>query len=136
MAGRILSLLLQFVVEEHAYDGAVQDPGARLYHRCREYMTGHYLTIQSVRDVAGHFGITHAWRCRLFRRFGDGTPHGFLLQRKMMHAAYELHQHARTVKEVAFELGFADPYSFSKSFKRIMGYSPSAHARRGITPAG
>ncbi|MCA1810097.1 MAG: helix-turn-helix transcriptional regulator [Lentisphaerae bacterium] len=76
-------------------------------------------------DLAQRFGTTHARLCRLFKRYADCPPHNYLLQRKMTHALNELQQHQRSVSEIATESGFADPYSFSKTFKRVMGYSPS-----------
>jgi len=33
------------------------------------------------------------------------------------------------VKEVAFELGFVDPFHFSRGFKRLFGLSPEAFRR-------
>lgn len=126
ITANLLRPMLDTVREEHRHATTTGNQVQELYNQCREFITHHYLEIVTVASVAERFGISHAWLCRLFRDYSDTTPHAFLLQRKMTYALHELQQHDRSVKEVATELGFADPYSFSKTFKRVMGYTPSA----------
>ncbi|MFA7157668.1 MAG: AraC family transcriptional regulator [Kiritimatiellia bacterium] len=121
----LLPPTLQTIRLEHEHASATGDPGRMLFTGCREYIIHNYIKIRSVADVARQFGTTHARLCRLFQRHADCPPHRFLLRRKMTHALHELQQRNRSIGEVGYELGFADPYSFSKAFKRIMGFSPS-----------
>lgn len=121
---------IQTLRQEEMVFGETTDSNQRLFNRCREFINHNYLGVSSVKGVAHRFGISHAWLCRLFKQYEDCPPHHFLLQRKMTHALYELQQRNRSVGDIGDELGFADPYSFSKSFKRIMGFSPS-QARSG-----
>ena len=125
IAASLLAPTLLTIQQEHASANAAAHPNRQLFNRCREFVTHNYLAIKSVAGVAERFDISHARLCRLFKLYEGCSPHSFLLQRKMTHALYELQHRARSVAEIAYELGFADPYSFSKSFKRVMGCSPS-----------
>lgn len=116
---------LQTIVEENRKVNEKSDADLLLFNRCREYIRRNCLEITSVTAAAEKFVISHSKLCRLFKKYENITPHNFLLKCKMAHAFYELHQQYCNVSEVAYKLGFSDPYSFSKTFKRIMGYSPS-----------
>jgi AraC-like DNA-binding protein len=51
------------------------------------------------------------------------------MRRKMHIAAQLLQDPEMAVKQVSSRLGFADPYHFSRSFKRVFGLSPEAFRR-------
>lgn len=100
------------------------------YERARHYINEHYLDLHSARDVADQCDITPVYLSRLFGRFSECGAYQFLLRRKMNYAAGLLMNEGLLVKEVAERLGFADPFQFSRSFKRIYGIPPTklAHA--------
>lgn len=56
--------------------------------------------------------------------FGEG-PARFLLQLKLQRAEAMLRYRSQSVKEVSEALGFANPYHFSRVFKRVYGRPPS-----------
>jgi AraC-like DNA-binding protein len=56
--------------------------------------------------------------------FGQG-PARFLLQLKLRRAEEMLRYRSQSVKEVSEALGFANPYHFSRVFKRVYGRPPS-----------
>ncbi len=58
------------------------------------------------------------------------TPHKFRELKRMEFAASRL-GHGLSVKAVAAEVGFADPYFFSRMFKRYLGASPSCYKPGG-----
>ncbi len=125
IAANLLLPTVQTIAEENKKTYEKTDSNLLLFNRCREYINRNCLEITSVTDASAKFSISHAKLCRLFKNYENITPHNFLLRCKMSQAVYELHQQYCTVGEIAFKLGFSDPYSFSKTFKRIMGYSPS-----------
>lgn len=78
--------------------------------------------------VAKELGVSArhlADRCRAL--FGD-SPARLLLRMKLEQAEAMLRYEGRRVKEVSDTLGFANPYHFSRVFRREYGRPPSAWA--------
>lgn len=74
-------------------------------------------------------GTTPVHACKLFKRHLGMSPFRYLMQRKLEYAAELLARQDLRIKEVAAEVGFADPYHFSRRFKAFYGASP-AHFRQ------
>lgn len=67
---------------------------------------------------------------RLFRNQYKITPQAYRLQRRMEEACRLLGCSELSVKELASMLGFSDQYSFSNSFKKHCGISPSVYRKK------
>ena len=61
---------------------------------------------------------------RLFKRKTGMTSKGYLDSLRMQLAAETLAGSAMAVKDLAAELGYSDPYHFSRRFKELKGYAP------------
>ncbi|MCP4262222.1 MAG: AraC family transcriptional regulator [Planctomycetes bacterium] len=95
------------------------------YQSAREIIRKNCLTLRSLDQIAEECRIDGAYLCRLFKRFDNQSPYQYLMRLKMNAAAQRLQSPNTSVKEVAFELGFGDPFHFSRAFKRIFGMPPS-----------
>jgi len=107
------------------------------YDRCRRCIDERFLELKGLSDLAAACHMDPATVCRLFKRFGQATPYQVLLRRKMNHAASRLQLSEILVKEIAAEVGYDDPFHFSRAFKRVHGISPQEfreHAARSIPP--
>jgi AraC family transcriptional regulator, arabinose operon regulatory protein len=67
----------------------------------------------------------------LFKQKTGYAPIDYFLQMKMQKACQQLDFTNLSIKEIAFSMGFEDPYYFSKRFKTIIGMSPKKY--RAIT---
>lgn len=67
---------------------------------------------------------------RNFKSQMGTTPKKFILQAKISKACEHLVSSNLPVKSIGEELGFSDNASFARSFKRLMGFSPSAYRRQ------
>jgi AraC-like DNA-binding protein len=99
------------------------------YDHCRRYLAENYMRIRSLADAARACGVSAAHLSRLFHRFDTELPKAFLLRLKMNHAAELILRGSLPVKAAAAQVGFEDPYHFSRCFKRVHGVAPSYFGR-------
>jgi AraC-like DNA-binding protein len=85
----------------------------------------------TMEKVATELGVS---RQTLFRRLkAEGASFEQLLDRVRRGLALRyLNGDGLSVKETAFRLGFSEPASFSRAFKRWTGTSPDAHRRKNL----
>ena len=74
---------------------------------------------------AAHLSPAHF--TREFRRTFGETPHRYLLTRRLERAAALLRNTDRTVAEICFTVGLTSVGSFTTSFGRAYGLSPTAY---------
>ncbi len=133
--GRICATLVALIilkVSERAMDfGAAESRALPTYERVRRHIEEHYPRLKTVEEIARACHVNAAYLCRLFQRFDHRSPYQFLLRLKMNRAAGLLLDGGLMVKEVSAELNFADPYHFSRAFKRVYGVSPDRFVKLG-----
>ncbi|RZK36874.1 MAG: AraC family transcriptional regulator [Pedobacter sp.] len=66
---------------------------------------------------------------RLFRSKTGNSPLHFFNQLKVQKACQYLYFTDRNIKEICTELGFEDPFYFSRLFKKFMSISPSQYKK-------
>jgi AraC-like DNA-binding protein len=120
----LVELLLSRLEEQ------AQPKSALAYLRVRRYIEEHYLKLHTVREVASACKINRMYLSRLFRRYAGTGAYQFITWLKMRRAAELLCEDGVTVKQVAERLAFADPFHFSRVFKRVHGIAPDRFARR------
>jgi AraC-like DNA-binding protein len=109
-------------------------PPARHLLRAKDLADARYFEPLGVDDMAGAAGLSRAHFSREFRRaFGD-SPHVYLLTRRMERAAALLRTTDRSVADICFSVGLRSVGSFTTSFSRIWGASPTAY-RAAFPPA-
>jgi AraC-like DNA-binding protein len=79
---------------------------------------------------AAHLSPAHF--SRAFRRAFGETPHQYLLTRRLERAAALLRNTDRSVADICFTVGLRSVGSFTTSFGRAFGLSPTAY--RGAHP--
>ena len=70
----------------------------------------------------------HAF-CRKYKRATGHSAIQHFIHLKMEHACYLLDITARTVQQIAFDLGYQDAYYFSRLFRKVVGVSPTDYRR-------
>ncbi len=125
-------LLRQLILmtDDTAMDAAMAaSPAWQTYLRCRQHIERNFQDIATVKEAAGGCFVDQAYLARLFRRFAEESPLQLLNRLKMNKAADLLGNQRLLVKEVAEEVGFADPYHFSRVFKRVYGIPPETFTK-------
>jgi AraC-like DNA-binding protein len=96
------------------------------YQTCRQFIGENFRRLRTLEQTAQECHVDTAYFCRLFRRYDHQSPYLFLTRLKMNDAAEQLQQPEALVKNVAAELGFTNPFHFSRVFKSVFGISPDA----------
>jgi AraC-like DNA-binding protein len=109
-------------------------PTARHLLRAKDLADSRYFEPLDVDDLARAAGLSRAHFSREFRRaFGD-SPHAYLLTRRLERAAALLRTTDRSVADVCLSVGLQSVGSFTTSFTRTFGRSPTAY-RVSFPPA-
>jgi AraC-like DNA-binding protein len=102
-------------------------PTARHLLRARDLADARYFEPLDVDDLARAAGLSRAHFSREFRRaFGD-PPHAYLLTRRLERAAAMLRTTDRSVADICFSVGLKSVGSFTTSFTRTYGVSPTGY---------
>jgi AraC-like DNA-binding protein len=109
-------------------------PPARHLLRAKDLADAHYDDQLGVDDLARAAGLSRAHFSREFRRAFGESPHAYLLTRRLERAASMLRTTDRSVAEICFSVGLASVGSFTSSFTRTYGMSPTAY-RASFPPA-
>jgi AraC-like DNA-binding protein len=96
------------------------------YERCSQILDGQALQLRTLKDAAKSCNVSVEYLCRLFQRYEGRSPYQRLLRAKMSCAATLLRSGNALIKDVAAELGYSDPFHFSRVFKRVFGCPPTS----------
>ena len=109
-------------------------PTVRHLLRAKDLADARYSEPLGVDDLARRAGLSRAHFSREFRRAFGESPHAYLLTRRLERAAALLRATDRSVAEICFEVGLRGVGSFTSSFTRTYGMSPTAY-RAAFPPA-
>jgi AraC-like DNA-binding protein len=117
-------------------------PPARHILRAKDLADARYFKPLGVDDLARAAGLSRAHFSREFRRAFGESPHAYLLTRRLERAAALLRTTDRSVADICFSVGLQSVGSFTTSFNRTYGLSPTAYraafphaADRALIPA-
>src|ERR671917_1544367 len=102
-------------------------PPARHLLRAKDLVDARYAEPLAVEDLARAAGLSRAHFSREFRAAFGESPHSYLLTRRMERAAALLRNTDHSVAQICFSVGLRSVGSFTTSFKRIFGASPTAY---------
>ena len=94
--------------------------------RAMDYMQNNY-TDATVTGVAKYLNIDRSYLSACFRKGPGISPSEYLLQIRMRESARILHNRQMSIQEVSRHVGYEDPMTFSKAFKRFFGISPMGY---------
>jgi AraC-like DNA-binding protein len=109
-------------------------PPTRHLIRAKDLADSRYFEPLGVEDMARIVGLSRAHFSREFRRAFGESPHTYLLTRRLERAAALLRTTDRSVADICFSVGLQSVGSFTSSFTRTYGKSPTAY-RAAFPPA-
>lgn len=82
-----------------------------------------------IQDIANHVQLSESHLSKIFRNKTGSSPFDYFINLKMQEAIRLLTNKSLRIKEVAFALGYEDPFYFSRLFKKHIGKSPGAFVK-------
>ena len=117
-------------------------PPERHLLRAKDLADARYFDGLDVDALAAAASLSRAHFSREFKRVFGEPPHRYLLTRRLERAAALLRATDRSVADICFSVGLSSVGSFTGSFSREFGVSPTAYrakyppaAERAMVPA-
>ena len=138
----LLSVILVWI--ERWYDAErterrdIADTGIQLFRRFARVLECDFADHHDAVHYADALAVPPAALSQALNRVTGRSTKELVTDRVMLEAARLLRFTDRTIGEIAYETGFADPLYFSRAFKRHHGHAPSAYRdlSRGMHAAG
>src|SRR3954447_885925 len=108
-------------------------PPARHLLRSKDLADARFADRLEVGDMAAAAGLSRAHFSREFKQAFGVSPHAYLLTVRLERAATLLRVTDRSVTEVCLDVGLLSLGSFTTSFKRMFGKTPTEY--RAAFPA-
>jgi AraC-like DNA-binding protein len=112
---------------------AVEEANRRLL-RARDAMDRTYAQPLDIPTLARIAHVSEAHFIRTFKATFGETPHRYLQRRRVERAMFLLRTTDRSVTDVCFDVGFNSLGTFSRTFRDVVGKSPSEYRRDGGPP--
>lgn len=122
----ILSMLIESQAAVRKADGKYDYSGDAYIDYALQYIKFNYNHIK-VSDIANYIGIDRSYLTSLFKKNLNVSPQQYLMQFRLSEAAKLLKTTNMSVNEISAEIGYEDPFTFSKAFKKIYGVSPQSY---------
>jgi len=89
-----------------------------------EFIENNYSNNVKINDIADYIGINRSYLTHIFKKNINMSPQEFLVNYKIDKACVLLKNTDLPIKAIAKSVGYPDPLTFSKIFKKINGNSP------------
>lgn len=103
--------------------------------RARDAMDRGYAQPLDIRALARIAHVSESHFIRVFRATFGETPHRYLQRRRVERAMSMLLESTKDVTEICYAVGFSSLGTFSRTFREIVGESPSDFRRHRAAAA-
>ena len=93
------------------------------------YMYRHLEENLTLEQIGEEFSLSRSYLNAIFQKHTQHSPMDFFIHLKMKRSCRLLRTTDLPVYEVAQKMGYADPYYFSRIFKKIVGISPRQYRK-------
>ncbi|MBD0380899.1 AraC family transcriptional regulator [Paenibacillus sedimenti] len=131
LLGEILRLMAGDFLEQSHLDTSF--PASYItFRNLVNYLNNFYESDISKETLERLLDRKYEYLCQVFKKYAGTNIHHYVHQLRSQRAKYLLHNTEKSVKAIAEELGYQDPFYFSRMFKKIEGIAPQQY-RNNIT---
>lgn len=123
-------LLASFVYHDFYSEVRHQKNGTDIVDSAIQYMQDHLNESITVEELASHLNYSTSYLYSLFKEDTGYSPIDYFNHLKVQEACKYLSFTDMSIKEISFELGFNDPFYFSRLFKKMMELSPTEYRKK------
>lgn len=100
----------------------------------RDYIGKHYMNDQlSIKDISDHVHLSSSYICTIFKTETGQTLNQYITEYRMEKAKQLLANPRNKINEISAKVGYADGNYFGKSFKKVVGLSPSEYREKELS---
>ncbi|MFW6289820.1 MAG: helix-turn-helix domain-containing protein [Mariniphaga sp.] len=103
-------------------------------HRTIQFLEKNLHKKLTLQQIASEAGLSPTYFTTLFRKQTNYSPLNYFSHLKILKSCEFLDYTRMKVKEISFQLGYTDPYYFTRDFKSKMGMSPRQYRNRVRMP--
>ncbi len=123
-----LTLIMHYLIRDFSdMKGSSKTKPTRneiLCFQVMHYIDSHLLSLTSLHEVAEKFNYNYTYLSALFRKTANISLSDYYNEKKLSFAKQLILENKLKVSEVAEKLNYANPYAFSKAFKKHFRISP------------
>lgn len=133
--GELLQTAVRYhdlLAQAHRLDrtGRADDRHTRLIEAACRALADHPERRVCLPGVSEQLGISYERFRKLFAEHMGVSPGEYRIRRRIDRARELIVQEQMSNKQLAYALGYPDPFTFSKQFRRVVGESPASFRRR------
>ena len=122
---QILSALMELHHETLSDEERNDYPYQVYLQQALDYMNDHIKDKIRIGELAARIGIDRSYLTTIFRTTLEVSPQEYLLTLRMDRADYLLKNTDLKISAIASEVGYSDPLSFTRAFKKVKGMPPT-----------
>jgi AraC-like DNA-binding protein len=100
------------------------------FRKLVDYLNNSYYKQLKSDELEALLDRKYEYLCQVFKKYTDSTIQHYVHQLSVQRAKHLLLQTNKTVKDIAEDVGFKDPFHFSRTFKKHEGISPQQYRER------
>lgn len=127
----ILSILIEAQASVRNADGQYDYSSDAYIDYALQFIKANYSKIK-VNDIASYIGINRSYFTSIFKKKLNVSPQQYLITYRLSEAARFLRTTDLSINEIAEQIGYDNPSTFSRRFKQIYGISPQSYKTMDI----
>lgn len=128
---QLLKSVLMLIESEAGESDLKTVPHSDIAEDAAQYLDEVTGQIIPIAELAGKFHLSRNQFTRIFTSYWGITPQNYQINSRINQAKYLLGSTDLSIRAIAAELGYADPYFFARQFKQKTGVTPGQFRESG-----